>query len=73
MRRRDFLGTSLSGLAAFGLGGTALGGLGRRALAEVEETPEAPNVFFPPVPSLEIRNPWGKVLERSGLKFEHFC
>ena len=42
MRRRDFLGTSLSGLAAFGLGNTALGGLGRRALAEMEEAPEAP-------------------------------
>ena len=22
---------------------------------------------------LEIRNPWGKVKERSGLTFEHFC
>ena len=22
---------------------------------------------------LEIRNPWGKVMERSGLTFEHFC
>ena len=22
---------------------------------------------------LEIRNPWGKVMERSGLRFEHFC
>ena len=22
---------------------------------------------------LEIRNPWGKVVERSGLTFEHFC
>ena len=22
---------------------------------------------------LEIRNPWGKVMERSGLIFEHFC
>ena len=22
---------------------------------------------------LEIRNPWGKVLERSGLRYEHFC
>ena len=22
---------------------------------------------------LEIRNPWGKVLERSGLRIEHFC
>ena len=35
-------------------------------------------VFLPPLPevgcqiSLEIRNPWGKVMERSGLKFEHF-
>ena len=34
--------------------------------------------IFPPLPEvgcpkfLEIRNPWGKVLERSGLKFEHF-
>ena len=37
------------------------------------------NVFLPPLPKvgcpilLEIRNPWGKVLERSGLRFEHFC
>ena len=22
---------------------------------------------------LEIQNPWGKVMERSGLRFEHFC
>ena len=22
---------------------------------------------------LEIRNPWGKVLEGSGLRFKHFC
>ena len=22
---------------------------------------------------LEIQNPWGKVMERSGLIFEHFC
>ena len=37
------------------------------------------NVFLPPLPKvrcpifLEIRNPWGKVMERSGLRFEHFC
>ena len=36
-------------------------------------------VFLPPVPEvgcqifLEIRNSWGKVMERSGLTFEHFC
>ena len=36
-------------------------------------------VFLPPLPKvgcpifLEIRNPWGKVMERSGLTFEHFC
>ena len=36
-------------------------------------------VFFLPLPEvgcpifLEIWNPWGKVLERSGLTFEHFC
>ena len=36
-------------------------------------------VFLPPLPEvgcqifLEIRNPWGKVMERSGLLFEHFC
>ena len=36
-------------------------------------------VFFPPFPKvgcpifLEIRNPWGKVMERNGLTFEHFC
>ena len=35
-------------------------------------------VFLPPLPKvgcpifLEIRNPWGKVMERSGLRFEHF-
>ena len=37
------------------------------------------NVFLPPLPEvgcsifLEIRNPWGKVMERSGLRYEHFC
>ena len=37
------------------------------------------NVFLPPLPEvgcpifLVIRNPWGKVMERSGLRFEHFC
>ena len=36
-------------------------------------------VFLPPLPEigcpifLEIRNSWGKVLERSGLRYEHFC
>ena len=36
------------------------------------------NVFWPPLPEvgcqifLEIRNPWGKVMERSGLRQEHF-
>ena len=36
-------------------------------------------VFLPALPEvgcqifLEIRNPWGKVMERSGLTFEHFC
>ena len=36
-------------------------------------------VFLPPLPEvgcpifLEIRNPWGKVIVRSGLKFENFC
>ena len=36
-------------------------------------------VFLPPPPEvgspifLEIRNPWGKVIERSGLRHEHFC
>ena len=36
-------------------------------------------VFLPPLPKvgcpifLEIRNPWGKIMERSGLRFEHFC
>ena len=35
-------------------------------------------VFLPPLPEagcpifLEIRNPWGKVIERSGLRFEFF-
>ena len=37
------------------------------------------NVFLSQLPEvggpifLEIRNPWGKVMERSGLRFEHFC
>ena len=37
------------------------------------------NVFVPPLPEvecptfLEIRNPWGKVMERSGFRFERFC
>ena len=36
------------------------------------------NVFLSPIPEvrcpifLEIRNPWGKVMEISGLRFEHF-
>ena len=36
------------------------------------------NVFVPPLPKvqcqnfLDIRNPWGKVLETSGLRFENF-
>ena len=36
-------------------------------------------VFLPPLFEvgcpifLEIRNPWGKVMERSGLRYEHFC
>ena len=36
------------------------------------------NVFLPPVPKdrypifLEIQNPWGKVMKRSGLGFEYF-
>ena len=36
------------------------------------------NVFLPPLPKvgcpifLEIRNPWGKVMERSGLRLKHF-
>ena len=36
-------------------------------------------VFLPPLPEvgcqifLEIWNPWGKVMERSGLTFEYFC
>ena len=36
-------------------------------------------LFFFPLPEvgcpkfLEIQNPWGKVMERSGLRFEHFC
>ena len=36
-------------------------------------------VFLPPLLEvgcpllLEIRNPWGKVMERSGLRYEHFC
>ena len=35
-------------------------------------------VFLPPLPEvgcpicLEIRNPWGKVMERSGVTFKHF-
>ena len=36
------------------------------------------NIFLPPLPEvacpicLEIRNPWGKVMKRSGLRFNHF-
>ena len=36
-------------------------------------------VFLPPLPEvqcpnfLDFRNPWGKVMERSGLRFENFC
>ena len=36
-------------------------------------------LFAPPLPEvgcpifLEIRNPWGKVMERNGLRVEHFC
>ena len=36
-------------------------------------------VFLPPLLEVgcpiffKIRNPWGKVMERSGLTFEHFC
>ena len=36
-------------------------------------------VFLPPLPKvqcpnfLDFRNPWGKVMERSGLRFENFC
>ena len=35
-------------------------------------------VFLPPLPEvgcpifLEVRNPWRKVMERSGLRYEHF-
>ena len=35
--------------------------------------------LLPPLPEvgcpifLEIRNPWGKVMKRSGLGLEHFC
>ena len=34
---------------------------------------------MPPLPEvgcpifLEIQNPWGKVIKRSGLRYEHFC
>ena len=37
------------------------------------------SVILPPLPEvrcpvlLEIWNPWGKVMERSGLRLEHFC
>ena len=37
------------------------------------------NVFFPPLPKvqcpnfLDFRNPWGKPMERSGIRFEYFC
>ena len=37
------------------------------------------NGLFAPLPEvgcpifLEIRNPWGKVMEKSGVTFEHFC
>ena len=35
--------------------------------------------FLPPLPEvgcpifLEIRNPWGKVIEQSGFRVKHFC
>ena len=37
------------------------------------------NVFLPPLQEvqcpifLEIQTPWGKVMERNGLRFKHFC
>ena len=37
------------------------------------------NVFCPPLPEvqcpnfLDFWNPWGKVMERNGLRFENFC
>jgi len=37
------------------------------------------NIFLPPLPEvqcpnfLDFQNPWGKVMERSGLRFEDFC
>ena len=37
------------------------------------------NIFLPPLPEvqcpnfLDFRNLWGKVLEKSGLRFENFC
>ena len=35
------------------------------------------NVFLPPLPKSNVHNffwnPWGKVMERSGLRFENFC
>ena len=33
------------------------------------------NVFLPQLPEIrcQIQNPWGKVMEKSGLIFEHFC
>ena len=39
----------------------------------------SPLVVLAPLPEvecpifLEIQNPWGKVIKRSGLTFEHFC
>ena len=44
-----------------------------------QSAPLGGGVFLPPLPEvgclifLEIRNPWGKVMERTGLTFEHFC
>ena len=35
--------------------------------------------LFAPLPEvrcaifLEIQNPWGKIIERNGLRFDHFC
>ena len=37
------------------------------------------NAFLPPLPKvgcpkiLDIRTPWGKEMERNGLRFENFC
>ena len=42
-------------------------------LSVPDKCPFAPNSQNPMSKCLEIQNPWGKLMEISGLRFEHFC